>query len=67
MKYKAQVKAPTTDTAAEFLTAREVARVLRVNYATVLKLLADGTFNAFRVGSQWRVERASLARFHPRK
>lgn len=46
----------------EFLTANEVAKLLRVSYQTAIKLINDGEFDAIRVGAQWRVRKESVLR-----
>ena len=47
----------------EFLTAREVARYLRVNQYTVYRLVTQKKLPAFKVGSQWRFRRSVLDRW----
>jgi len=46
--------------AKEFLTAREVARYLRVNQYTVYRLVTQKKLRAVKVGSQWRFRRSVL-------
>ncbi len=38
-----------------FLTAEEVADMLRVNVQTVHRLIRDGKLKAFKFGHQWRI------------
>jgi excisionase family DNA binding protein len=49
--------------AKEFLTAREVARYLRVNQYTVYRLVTQKKLPAVKVGSQWRFRRSMLDRW----
>ena len=49
--------------AKEFLTAREVARYLRVNQYTVYRLVTQKKLPAVKVGSQWRFRRSVLDRW----
>jgi len=49
--------------AKEFLTAREVARYLRVNQYTVYRLVTQKKLPAVKVGSQWRFRRRVLDRW----
>ena len=46
----------------ELLTPHEAARLLRVSQSTVYRLLARGSIPAARVGGQWRIDSADLAR-----
>ena len=42
------------------LTAKEVAKLLRLSPQTLYKMLNDGNVPAIRVGNQWRFEHESL-------
>ncbi len=42
------------------LTLREVADILRIHPRTAYRLVQDGTLNAMRVGTQWRVTEEAL-------
>jgi excisionase family DNA binding protein len=44
----------------EVLTVAEVAAFLRVNRSTVYKLIRRGELPAFKVGSDWRFNRAQI-------
>ncbi|MEN3011170.1 MAG: helix-turn-helix domain-containing protein [Candidatus Bipolaricaulaceae bacterium] len=44
----------------EFLTAQEVAQLLRVSVRTIHRLIHAGELPAVRVGRQWRVPAAAL-------
>jgi len=51
----------TTALSLEVLTMKEVADYLRVNIATVYRLLKNGKLpGRFRIGGSWRVDRAAL-------
>ena len=44
----------------EVLTVSEVATFLRVNRSTVYKLIRRGEIPAFKIGSDWRFNRAQI-------
>jgi excisionase family DNA binding protein len=44
----------------KLLTIREVADILRVHSRTAYRLVKDGTLQAIRVGTQWRVTESAL-------
>lgn len=44
----------------QFLTAAEVADLLRLNHQVVQRKLQAGEIPAYRIGREWRVERAQL-------
>jgi excisionase family DNA binding protein len=44
----------------EVLTVAEVAAFLRVNRSTIYKLIRRGELPAFKVGSDWRFNRAQI-------
>ena len=46
----------------QLMTARELAEFLRVNQATIYRLLRDGQIPGFRVGAEWRLDRAVIER-----
>ena len=50
---------PLTDT----IYAEDVERVLGYSDTTVLRVLAEGRFDAYKLASCWRVSRSSLARY----
>ncbi len=43
-----------------FLTLKEVAQYLRMNYRTVHRLAEKGEIPAFRIGKSWRVKKDIL-------
>ena len=45
------------------LTISEVAAILRVSEATAYRLRAEGAFESFPVGGQWRVYASSLREY----
>jgi excisionase family DNA binding protein len=47
----------------EALTVKEVCEVLRVHQSTVYKLIKEGRLSAFRIGRDWRIRRAAIARW----
>jgi excisionase family DNA binding protein len=49
-----------TETPSEFLTTTEVAARLRVNVATVRRMITAGQLPAVRAGKQYRVERDAV-------
>lgn len=59
---KTKFRVPQISQEHEFLTANEVAKLLRVSYQTVIKLINDGDIDAIRVGAQWRVRKESVLR-----
>jgi excisionase family DNA binding protein len=44
----------------EVMTVKELAEFLRVNPATIYRLLRDGRIPGFRVGSEWRFDREAI-------
>jgi len=44
------------------LTVREAALLLRIHRPKVYDLIKDGTIEGFKLGSDWRIKRASLER-----
>ena len=53
----------TDDGSTPILTPLEVAKILRVSKATVLREIERGNLNAFKVGKQFRVFRSDLDEF----
>lgn len=47
----------------EYMTLQEVAKLLRVNVATVRSLIRDKRLIGFKVGRRWRVSREALQAF----
>jgi len=47
----------------EVLDAKDVARMLKVGYRTVLRLAERGELPYFRVGDLWRFERKDVEEF----
>ena len=47
----------------EILTLKELQELLHIGKNTALKLVQSGEIEAFRVGNQWRVLKASLAKY----
>ena len=47
----------------ELMTARELAEFLRVNQATIYRLLKSGQLPGYRVGVEWRFDRAVIERW----
>ena len=45
------------------LTTDDVARALRLNRATVQRMLASGRLRGYQVGRSWRVSRAAVEKF----
>ena len=43
-----------------FLTAAEVAEILRLNHQVVLRKLNQGEIEAYKIGKQWRIEERAL-------
>ncbi|RMF92151.1 MAG: DNA-binding protein [Candidatus Schekmanbacteria bacterium] len=44
----------------DILTLKEVASYMRVNTATIYRLVRTGKIPAFRVGNRWRFRRSSI-------
>lgn len=44
------------------LTVRETAQLLRIHRPKVYDLIKDGTIEGFKLGSDWRIKRASVER-----
>jgi excisionase family DNA binding protein len=44
----------------EFFTVKEIAKYLKVNPATVYRMLRKGGIPAFKVGSEWRFKKRSI-------
>ena len=44
-------------------TPKELAAAWRVNYRTILDLIADGSLEAFRVGSTYRITESAAERY----
>lgn len=44
------------------LTVRETAQLLRIHRPKVYDLIRDGTIEGFKLGSDWRIKRASVER-----
>ncbi len=42
------------------LTVRETAQLLRIHRPKVYDLIRDGTLEGFKLGSDWRIKRASV-------
>jgi len=54
-------KAPRERADSPFFTTRELAELLRISHATIYRLLKSGRIKgAFKVGSDWRFDKASL-------
>ena len=53
-------EAPST---VEALDAKDVARMLKISYRTVLRLAERGELPYFRVGDLWRFERKDVEEF----
>jgi excisionase family DNA binding protein len=51
----------------DLMTVLELAEFLRVNPATIYRLLRDGQIPGFRVGSEWRFEREAIERWQQRE
>jgi excisionase family DNA binding protein len=51
------------DSPNEALDAKDVARMLKVSYRTVLRLAERGELPYFRVGDLWRFERKDVEEF----
>lgn len=47
----------------EILTIKEVADYLKVNERTIYRLANKGEIPAFKVGNNWRFERAEIAKW----
>lgn len=47
----------------EILTIKEVADYLKVNERTIYRLANKGEIPAFKVGNNWRFERAKIAKW----
>jgi excisionase family DNA binding protein len=54
---------PKSTTGPRVLTVRELAAYLRVHQTTVYRLLREQKLPAFRVGADWRFERAEIERW----
>ena len=50
----------TEDSSAEFLTAREVCRVLRLSKDTIYRAIHSGEIPSVRIGEQFRGSRRAL-------
>jgi len=44
----------------KFLTAAEVADILRLNHQVVLRKLQTGEIAAYKIGKEWRIEESAL-------
>jgi excisionase family DNA binding protein len=42
----------------EILTVKEVCGILQIDKSTVYKLIKEGRLPAFRIGTDWRVQKA---------
>lgn len=51
------------ETASEFLTVSEVARLMRVSNMTVYRLIRSGSLRAVRVGNRYRVKESDVHRY----
>jgi excisionase family DNA binding protein len=51
------------DTALDFLTVGEVARLMRVSNMTVYRLIRSGALRAVRVGSRYRVRESDVHKY----
>lgn len=47
----------------EILTIKEVAEYLKVNERTIYRLANKGEIPAFKVGNNWRFDRAKIAQW----
>ena len=47
----------------EILTVKEVCELLQVHQSTVYKLIKEGRFPAFRIGSDWRFLKDRIMRW----
>ena len=54
-----QAKA-TAHTTEDFFTVPELAGYLRMNRATIYKMVTNGEMPGFRVGHQWRIKKSSI-------
>jgi excisionase family DNA binding protein len=50
----------TTTTPPLLLTVKEVAKLLRIHRPKVYELIRGNTIEGFKLGSDWRVQRASV-------
>lgn len=44
-------------------TVTEVAAILKVHRETILRWIAEGKINAFKVGKEWRIDEKDLQEF----
>jgi len=51
------------ETALDFLTVGEVARLMRVSNMTVYRLIRSGALKAVRVGNRYRVREADVHKY----
>ena len=51
------------ETALDFLTVGEVARLMRVSNMTVYRLIRSGALEAVRVGNRYRVREADVHKY----
>jgi excisionase family DNA binding protein len=47
----------------DVLTAKEVSEILRIHLGTFYRLVREGKFQGFRVGSEWRFRKDELERW----
>ena len=50
----------------EYYTAKELAEKLSLNVMTIYRYIDAGTLKAFKIGKEFRIERAEFARFMKR-
>ena len=45
------------------LLTKEVSKILKINYATLLKYIKKGYVKAYRCGGDWRIHKGDLLSF----
>ena len=50
----------------EYYTARELAEKLSLNVMTIYRYIGDGKLKAYKIGKEFRIERAEFERFMKR-
>ena len=50
----------------EYYTARELADKLSLNVMTIYRYIGDGKLKAYKIGKEFRIERAEFERFMKR-
>ena len=47
----------------EFMTAQEIADILKVNIMTIYRYIKSGKIDAYKIGKEFRIERKEFDKF----